>query len=217
MTEEEIKAIAAQLRQPHGEGGTKIAQTMNKGNAYMNLATIKSLNIKDGDTILEIGMGNGFFVKDVLAYGADVHYVGCDFSEKMVEESKVMNEFFVKEGRASFFFTPADVLPMKDASIDKLFTVNTIYFWENRTAVLTEFHRVLKSTGTLTIAIRPKKSMDQYPFTKYGFTKYSKEELVDLLEQNDFKVQSAEEYREPETDFNGQKYKPESVVVTATK
>ncbi len=36
LTEEEIKAIAAQLRKPDGELGTQVAQIMNVGNQPMN-------------------------------------------------------------------------------------------------------------------------------------------------------------------------------------
>jgi hypothetical protein len=39
---------------------------MNKGNRLMNLETISQLGIVDNDKILEIGMGNGFFVKIFL-------------------------------------------------------------------------------------------------------------------------------------------------------
>ena len=59
MDEEKLKTIAAQLRQPSGEYAIEVGKKMNEGNHDINLYTIKALNLKPGDNILEIGMGNG--------------------------------------------------------------------------------------------------------------------------------------------------------------
>ena len=63
LTEEEIKEVAAQLRKPVGENGTEIGKLMNVGNAPMNRHTLAVLNPEPNDSILEVGMGNGFFVR----------------------------------------------------------------------------------------------------------------------------------------------------------
>ncbi|MBK7811139.1 MAG: hypothetical protein IPI50_07870 [Saprospiraceae bacterium] len=63
MDEQTLKEIAKQLRQPSGEFATQVGQKMNEGNLHINLNTIEALNLQKGDHILEIGMGNGFFVK----------------------------------------------------------------------------------------------------------------------------------------------------------
>src|SRR6476619_7183860 len=68
--------LAGQLRQPEGSLGIKVGENMNKGNRLMNL---------------EIGIGNGFFVKDIIASAKDVRYTGCDFSETMIKEAKDLN------------------------------------------------------------------------------------------------------------------------------
>src|SRR5690606_36268358 len=100
MDEEQIKAIAAQLRKPEGEFGKQLGVRMNDSNQYINRNTITTVDPAPGDNILEIGMGNGFFVNEILSADQSIRYTGCDFSEIMVEEASRLNEASVKTGRA---------------------------------------------------------------------------------------------------------------------
>ena len=140
MDVELLKSIARQLRQPTGEQGIQVAKKMNEGNLHMNRFTIEALHIKHFDRILEIGMANGYFVKDILK-DATVRYVGCDFSEIMVAEARTHNQSFIDSGQAEFLLANADNLPFKDESFDKVFTVNTIYFWDDPEKVLEEIKK----------------------------------------------------------------------------
>src|SRR5258705_1216602 len=125
MEYKDFKTIARQLRKPHGALGKETGAMMNKGNKLMNLAAIEQLEINTNDNILEIGMGNGFFVKHVLANDKTIQYAGCDFSELMVEESINYNRNFVKNRQASFTRADASDLPYKNEYFDKVFSVNT--------------------------------------------------------------------------------------------
>jgi ubiquinone/menaquinone biosynthesis C-methylase UbiE len=142
LTEEEIKAIAAQLRKPDGELGTQVAQIMNVGNQPMNLHTLAVLNPQPLDNILEIGMGNGFFVKNILRLDDSIKYTGCDYSELMVKESIQNNREFVENGRAKFYWSNINNLPFENSIFNKIFTINTFYFWENVSIVLGSHKKV---------------------------------------------------------------------------
>lgn len=217
MDEQFLRTIASQLRKPHGELGLQIGEKMNQGNLIMNELTIKALNLDKHDSVLEIGMGNGLFVEHIVSAGPGIRYTGCDFSELMVKTATNLNRKFIDTGQASFHLNTADTLPFKSASFDKLFTVNTTYFWEDTQAVLTEFHRVLKPDGQLLVAIRPKSVMEKYPFTRYGFTLYSGSDLTNLLTSNNFKVINIIEKDEPDTEIDGQFFEVKSVIVSAGK
>lgn len=209
--------IADQLRQPKGEFATKIAETMNEGNRQINLDTIAALNLSSGDHVLEIGMGNGFFVKKVLAKEEGLKYTGCDFSKEMVEQSTQMNKEFIENGQAAFYLNNGLKLPFEKTSFDKVFTINTLYFWEDQRLTLTEIWNVLRPKGQLTIAIRPKSVMKLYPFTENGFNMFDKGQVVELLQQNNFNVIEVFENEEPDQDFDGTKMKVANLVVTAEK
>ena len=124
MDEETQKQIAQQLRKPEGEMGIRVAEEMNLGNRWMNRRTLESLNAANGDNILEIGMGNGFFVKDILSVDNTIKYTGCDYSALMVEEARKLNKQFVENGQAQFYFSNADSLPFDSEKFNKIFTVN---------------------------------------------------------------------------------------------
>lgn len=217
MHEETLKEMARQLRQPHGEHATEVSERMNKGNQLMNLAAINMLHAQANDVILEIGMGNGFFVKDILSLAPAIHYIGCDFSEEMVHAAILHNREIINNHQAKFFLASADSLPFESPTFNKVITVNTLYFWENPPVVLNELKGVLKPEGQLLIAIRPREIMEQYAFTQYGFTMYSKEELCTLLSENGFKVLETLEEREPDQEINGETIPVGFLIVRAEK
>lgn len=215
MTEEQAKAVAAQLRQPEGEFGKIVGQKMNDGNLNMNNYTIKHIDPSAYDSFLEIGMGNGFFIKDILNIHPSITYSGIDFSPTMVDESTEINKQYVDEARVKFTMADASDMPFNDNSFNKIFTINTIYFWEQPAKVLSECKRVLKENGIISITIRPKIIMDNFPISKYGFTTYSQEDVCKLLSANGFTIKDQIEIEEAEEDFFGERLKDTFVIIQA--
>ncbi len=210
-----LKEVAAQLRKPTGEFGSEVASAMNESNKAMNLATISALQIEDGNHILEVGMGNGFFVSHILTQAEDLNYTGVDYSEDMVRSASSINKEHIELGHAAFFTSGARKLPVSNQSIDRLFTVNTIYFWENRSAILDEFKRVLNPNGLLAIAIRPQRCMKEYPSTQFNFEYYSPEQVCTLLTTHGFIITQVIEEMEPETEVLGKSIHPEFSIILA--
>jgi ubiquinone/menaquinone biosynthesis C-methylase UbiE len=218
MTDEQkFKNMAAQLRKPEGEDGIKTADMMSKGNMHIIHDTFKSLNAEADDNILEIGMGNGFYVKEILARSERINYTGCDYSQLMVHESEKLNANWISNGKARFIHSTITSLPFADAAFNKVFTINTIYFWDNEIDVLNEIKRVLQPNGKLIIGFRPKHQTETYPFTKYGFNQFSIADVDKLLSDNGFSIAGIFENREPDFDWNGQIINMENVVVVAAK
>jgi ubiquinone/menaquinone biosynthesis C-methylase UbiE len=217
MNEEQLKAVASQLRQPQGEAGIQVGEKMNEGNAFLNMAAIKQLQLQPHDKVLEIGMGNGFFVKDILSNDPSIQYTGCDFSELMIEQAQKLNECYIQQGQAQFVLGEADELPFDNESFNKVFTVNTLYFWIHPATVLAQIKKVLKPGGLFIIAIRPKHTMELLPFVKYGFTLYSRDELTNLLAGNGFAITNIFETEEPSQMIAGVNYQMESLIVSAVK
>lgn len=215
MEEEKLIMIASQLRKPEGEDGIKTSESMNQGNKFMNLQTIDMVNPSANDRILEVGMGNGWFVGEILERHPTIHYTGFDYSPLMVQEAKRINAGWVDKKRADFVLGDVSSLPFPDKSFNKIFTVNTIYFWKDNATVFKEFRRILKPGGILIIAIRPKRQMKNYPFTKYGFTMYSNSDLKEMLIANGFGVRKAQENYEADYEFNGSVIKMENLIVEA--
>lgn len=217
MDENLLRIMAQQLRKPEGEIGKQVGAQMNIGNRLMNEWTIEELKAVPGDNILEIGMGNGSFIESILSVDKSIKYTGCDYSGLMIEEASRINYKFVKNGQAKFFHTDADDLPFEENSFNKIFAINTIYFWERPSRELSEIRRVLKPGGSFHVTIRPKSVMQIMPFVQYGFIMYSKEELVKVLEDNKFEISTVIEKDEPDQESNGQVFKLQTVIVCAIK
>lgn len=216
MDEDFLKEVAAQLRKPTGELGTEIATRMNEGNFEMNMGTINALEINDKDHVVEIGMGNGYFVQEILGRATKVSYTGCDYSKDMVDAATQLNTDLVEKEHAAFIHCNADSLPLGDHSVDTLFTVNTMYFWEDPGAVLKEFGRVLRPDGLLVITIRPGHAMKNYPTTKYNFEYFEREDVVLILEANGFRViKSIQVTETKKVEVFGESFDAEYLIVVA--
>jgi ubiquinone/menaquinone biosynthesis C-methylase UbiE len=217
MEEASLRQLAAQLRQPSGEPGRLTGEWMNRGNVQMNSDTIKVLAATAGDNILEVGMGNGFFVQEIVQQDTGIQYTGADFSEVMIAEASRINSAWINNGQVNFVLADVAALPFADAAFNKIFTINTIYFWNDPVKILAELKRVLQPKGTLIITLRPRRHMQNYPFVKYGFTMYSREEAESLLTQQGFTIAQTLENREPDFDLNGQTVPMENLVIEAVK
>lgn len=214
MDEQTAKSVAAQLRKPQGEWAEQIGEFMSRGNKLLIERTITATAVSDGERVLEIGMGNGTHIPAMLE-GNEVAYTGYDYSEDMIGLAGGMNKDAVENGRAEFICGDACKMPFDDNSYDKIFTVNTVYFWDDARAICSEIKRVLKPEGKLILGLRPERLMETYPMTKWGFTLYTAERVKELLAGHGFEVHSVKEEDEPAQEVDGEMLQLASVVVVA--
>ncbi len=209
--------LAKQFRKPEGELGKQLGIDMNAGNKHITLNSYKVLEPGHSDHVLEIGMGNGLFVKDLLGISDSIQYTGADFSQVMVDESIIINSEFVNSGRACFECASIENLPFKDNCFDCIVTVNTIYFWPDPEGNAKELFRVLKSGGRIVIAYRSREFMDKLELTKYGFTRFEPSEVEQLLNGAGFNNVSSQLIIEPEFELDGIKLEMEGLFTTGKK
>lgn len=209
--------IASQLSHPEGEDGLKVAGNMHVNNGAMIQRTIDLLGCRDHDTILEIGFGNGGYVPYVLSRAAGLRYYGADISDTMVQIAQEMNKALAAEGIAHFTRVNGLELPYADQFFDKVFTVNTLYFWEDPQVQLREIHRVLKAGGHLSIGIRSRTFMEQLPFTQYGFRLYNAPAAIVQLEKAGFHILETAEEKEETMSIMGMMLEKERIIIVAEK
>jgi ubiquinone/menaquinone biosynthesis C-methylase UbiE len=187
---------------------------MDFTNANLIARTIESLGIENNEHVLEIGPGNASHVWKVLEKASGVNYQGIDISETMIAEAEKLNE-----GVANVFFrlTDGKTIPFEDEKFDKIFTTNTIYFWENPKEYAQEINRILKTGGTLSIGFIPKRVMQHIPFSKHGFTLYEEATVKVLLEDCGFTVTNEVTEKEMITGAHGEDIEREFVITTAKK
>ncbi|MBP4139442.1 class I SAM-dependent methyltransferase [Flavobacterium geliluteum] len=188
MKNEELQAIASQLKHPTGEKGIEMANMMHETNINMTLHSIQNLNLAKGNKVLELGHGNALHVSHLFQQTDDLTYYGLEISDLMFYEAQQINNHFVTNKKASFFLYDGNHIPFQDAFFDKIFTVNTLYFWKEPEKFLFEIYKVLKEKGVFCLTFAEESFMKQLPFTRYEFELYSTEKAQELIQKTPFKV-----------------------------
>ena len=170
MTEEELQVLAQQLAKPEGARGQEVAKAMNESNHTMTVATFEALAVNNDDNLLEIGFGNADHVPELLAVASGLRYTGVDISETMVSEAKKANASLTESGEATFHLGNGRQIDFAAGSFQRVFTVNTIYFWEDATSYLQQIEQVMAPGATLAIGYVRSDFLKTLPFTKWGFT-----------------------------------------------
>ncbi len=210
------KEMAAQLRKPHGFMARTMGKRMNAVNRTLYEGAWKALDLRDGMSVLEIGFGNGLFFNDLARLAKNLRLHGLDFSKEMVDQATAQNKGLIASGTLSLIHGSSDRMPFADASLDRIFCINVVYFWDDPAAHLRELRRVLKPGGTLTAVLRTRSSMEKLPFTPFGFTMYEQADWERVLRTNGFNPTSTTVLREAEVEFLGARFTPESLVMAAT-
>lgn len=209
-TEEELKKIAAQLRCPEGEYGVMMGENMNDTNIGMTRSSLGSLEVKNQSRILEIGYGNAGHIAELMSIAQHLSYTGIDISDTMRREASQINAALMLEEDISFDVYDGESLPYLDYTFDRIFTVNTIYFWEKPVQVFREINRVLTDGGLFALTFADKAFMKTLPFTKYGFTLYSSTDIPPLATNSGLQLLrtdvKAEHVRSKAGDFVERKY-----------
>ncbi|MCK5771097.1 class I SAM-dependent methyltransferase [Algiphilus sp.] len=188
--------LAGQLRRPSGDDAAEVGRNMNASNGPLNLRCIAQLACTAGDRVLEIGPGNGGFVRPLLEAAPALDYTGVDWSDAMVAEARADNTDLVAAGRVRFLQGSSAALPFADAAFDRVLAVHTLYFWEPPESHLAEIARVLRPGGSLCIAFGDAGFMRDLPFTAHGFRLYTLERARETIEAADLRVLDAVAHRE---------------------
>jgi len=217
MNEAELQGIARQLSHPQGEEGLKVAANMKVNNGGMIQRTIDLLACEDHNTVLEIGPADGGYVPYLLSRAPHLKYYGIDISETMLAQARQQHAALITHGMASFTLGNGRELPYDDNFFDKVFTVNTLYFWEEPLVLLAAIKRVLKPGGRLAIGIRSKSFMEKLPFTQYGFELYDAAKATALLQKAGFTIQQVAEEKEEVVKIMEKELQMERIVLVAGK
>jgi ubiquinone/menaquinone biosynthesis C-methylase UbiE len=194
MEKEDLIKLAQHLANPQGKEGIETGEMMHSTNIGMTLESIKALLIEDHETILEIDHGNAAHVKHIINKARNVRYTGIDISETMHYEARRLNQEY--RDQVDFVWYEGRKLPFADQTFDKIFTVNTVYFWEEPVEYLNEIYRVMKNNGTFVLTFGQKDSMEKLPFTQFGFRLYSTDEMEETVSKSHFKRMKISEREE---------------------
>lgn len=185
---DDLMELAKQLGNPEGETGIEVANMMNATNIGMTKHAIESLNLDKNDVVLELGHGNCGHLSLLMKQAENLKYFGLEISELMQQEAIKSNQNYIEHNSADFRLYNGTEIHFDDESFDKIFTVNTLYFWQKPDFLLQEIQKVLKPNGIFTLTFADKSFMEKLPFTAFDFNLYSLKDVEELLQKNQFKI-----------------------------
>lgn len=211
------RMMARQLRKPSGSIGIKVGDMMNKANGRLYDLLLPVMNPVSGQSLLEIGFGNGKMFSRVYAAAKGLKLTGLDFSSGMVAAAKENNLDLLQEGGLNIYQGSSDNMPFEKGSFDKIYCINVIYFWDEPARHLAEIMRVLKPGGRFYAVIRTKETMEKMPFTRYGFNIFPEEKWKGLFTDAGLHCKESVFITEPAVEFDEKKFQAYSICLVAEK
>ena len=130
--------MAAQLGRPEGDIGIAVGDYMSAINAQLIKAAYSYLAPPPQGRVLEIGVGNGKLIGDLLEIAPGVSYVGVDVSETMVYEARKNNQALRKESRLMLHVASVEALPFPDADFDAVVCQFGVMFFPDKARAFAE-------------------------------------------------------------------------------
>mmetsp|Transcript_63183 Transcript_63183/g.75957 ORF Transcript_63183/g.75957 Transcript_63183/m.75957 type:complete len:237 (-) Transcript_63183:249-959(-) len=147
------------MRAPgNGLSGTIARRLMAGVNKETSLHIVhKFLDVKQGQTVIELGPGSGHALRPILDSGPPSRTIGIEISPAFLDELDSIFRNEIESGVLEISGQDA-VLFMKehiqDASVDRIMASNVIYFLNPLSKYLDEFYRVLKPGGYAVFGVK---------------------------------------------------------------
>jgi len=183
------KYIASQFGKPTGFCGKISAFFMNRLNQKLYKTVAEKLDIQETDAILDIGFGNGYLMHRLANKNPQKIY-GVEISSDMLNAAARKNREKIEQGKMQLLLADVQNLPFENCSVDKAYSINTIYFWQDINLGFSEIKRVLKPGGIFLNVFYLEKWLDKLPITRYGFSKCTAEQIEKATAESGLRVES---------------------------
>ena len=118
--------------------------------------TLEALDVQPGDRVLEIGFGPGEAVHQLAQTIPDIQLYGVDASSLMVTKARKLNRSRILSGNIDLRQGTVETLPYPENSFNKVFSINSMPFWEHPVPGLREIRRVLSPDGNFVVTVQPR-------------------------------------------------------------
>lgn len=108
------------------------------------------MQFSPSETILDVGCGGGWLVRELASRVPQGRAVGMDLSDEMLAHAR-QNSASVRN--SEFIVGAADAIPRPADSFDKVISVESSYYWPDPVAGIREIFRVVRPGGSAWILI----------------------------------------------------------------
>jgi SAM-dependent methyltransferase len=153
-----IRRVVGQFHRPHGPAGHLAGWVMahRSSNLQRNRWVVSLLDVEPTDRVLEIGFGPGIAVAELSRLATRGQVLGVDHSQAMVHQASRRNALAVRAGRVDLRLASVEALPDFGGPVDKILAVNSMGFWLDPVARLTELRNRLRPGGKIAIVAQPR-------------------------------------------------------------
>jgi ubiquinone/menaquinone biosynthesis C-methylase UbiE len=141
---------------PYGILGSIGGRIMAATNKEINKWTVSLLDVQRNDRVLEVGFGPGIAAEEISNIIKEGLFVGIDPSEIMLSQAKRRNAAAIREGRVKLELASVEDLPMFDQRFNKIFSINSIVFWDQPIERLKDLRSRLMPGGQIAITLQPR-------------------------------------------------------------
>lgn len=168
-----------QYSRPAGVLGWFIGEKMIRQHKPETLWTIENLQLQENERILEIGCGAGFAMKQIASLNGGHTVTGLDLSETLLQSAAIRNKKAITQKQMALVHGTVEEMPFPDEKFTAVFSIHSVYFWEDLFKSLREIERVLSPGGTVLITLCDGKEGEDWGSIK----KMIQSELLPIMEQ----------------------------------
>lgn len=142
-----------QYSRPTGVLGWFIGEKMIRQHKPETLWTIENLQLQETERILEIGCGAGFAMKQIASLNGGHNVTGLDVSDTLLQSAAVRNKNAIRQKEMALVHGRVEEMPFPDEEFTAVFSIHSVYFWEDLFKSLKEIERVLLPGGNVLITL----------------------------------------------------------------
>jgi len=181
--------LRSQFGSPSGLfGSLSVAPFLNATNMAFIRTSVELLGLKPDDRVLDIEFGGGYSLLTVAERIPNGQVVGVDHSRDMVDAAASLIRARKLQARIRVRRGNVVKLPFAARTFDKVFTINTIYYWPDLAAGLREIKRVLKPGGRLMVGFRSPASLRLVTLAWDNFKRYEQQEVAAAMRNVGFRL-----------------------------
>jgi SAM-dependent methyltransferase len=125
------------------------AESMADGHRGVTEAALNHWQLDSSSVVLDVGCGNGWAVQSLVARGAG-RGIGVDISPAMIARARAAT---AGDGRYRFEVASSQSVPLEDAAVTHLLSVESLYYYPDPAAALADWARVTRVGGELAVII----------------------------------------------------------------